>query len=177
MKKNILIFAAILSLLIGCKKIDKLTQFDMNYDQTVVIPSSTGINLPFNIFSPDVQSNSETTFAINDTRKDLIEEINLTQLTLDLTSPSNGDFSFLKSIEIFITSSTLEEVKIAWKDNIDSNIGKSLELETTDSDLKEFIKGEEFTLRVRAITDEIITSDHQLDVHSEFFVDAKILGQ
>ena len=67
MKKNILIFAAILSLLIGCKKIDKLTQFDMNYDQTVVIPSSTGVNLPFNIFSPDVQSNSETTFAINDT--------------------------------------------------------------------------------------------------------------
>lgn len=177
MKKNILIFTAVLSLLIGCKKIDELTQFDMNYDQKVVIPSSTGINLPFNIFSPDVQSNSETTFAINDTRKDLIEDINLKQLTLTLTSPLNGDFSFLKSIELFITSSALEEVKIAWKDNIASNIGKSIELETTDADLKEFIKGEEFTLRVRAITDELITSNHELDVHSEFFVDAKILGQ
>ncbi|MFM7662807.1 MAG: hypothetical protein ACKO6A_09085 [Bacteroidota bacterium] len=26
-------------------------------------------------------------------------------------------------------------------------------------------------------TDELLTSDHHIDIHSEFFVDAKIVGQ
>lgn len=177
MKNLLLIFATLLTLLVGCKKINKLTQFDMEYNETVTIPSSTGINLPFNLFTPDVKSNSESTFAVNDTRKDLIEEIKLTQLDLTLTSPSNGDFKFLKSIEIFISADGLSEVKVAWKENISSSIGKYLELETTETDLQEFIKKDNFTLRVSTVTDEVLTSDQHIDVHSVFFVDAKILGQ
>ncbi|WP_258103433.1 hypothetical protein [Marinoscillum sp. MHG1-6] len=172
-----LLLVIVLVIFTGCDKIAKLTQFEMEYDETVIIPSSTGINLPFNLFTPDVQSNSESTFAVNDTRKDLIEEIQLTQLDLTLTSPSNGDFGFLKSIEIFISADGLSEVKIAWKENIPSTIDKYMELETTPSDLQEFIKKDNFSLRVNTVTDELITSDHHIDVHSIFFVDAKILGQ
>lgn len=161
----------------ACKKIDKLTQFNMEYNESIVIPSSTGINLPFNIFTPDVKSNSESTFAVNDTRKDLIEEIILKKLDLTLTSPSNGNFGFLKSVEIFISADGLSEVKIAWKSDIPAKIDKYLELDRTSTDLKEYIKKDEFTLRVSTVTDELLASDHQIDVHSTFFVDAKILGQ
>lgn len=177
MRKPLLIFATILTLLDGCKKVDKLTKFNMAYHETVIIPSSTGINLPFNLLTPDVKSNSESTFAANDTRKDLVEEIKLTQLDLTLTSPSNGDFGFLKSIEIFISADGLSEEKIAWKENVSSSIGKYLELETTHMNLKEFIKKDKFTLKVRTVTDEALSSDHHIDVHSVFFVDAKVLGQ
>ncbi len=177
MKKSILIFTVLSTVLLGCKKIDKLTQFNMEYNETVVIPSSTGINLPFNLFTPDVKTNSESTFSVNDTRKDLIEEIKLTQLDLTLTSPSNGDLGFLKSIEIFLTADGLPEVKIAWKDNIPSSVDKYLELVTTTTDLKEYIKKDEFSLKVSIVTDEVLTSDHHIDVHSLFFVDAKISGQ
>jgi hypothetical protein len=177
MKKIFILIIIILVTVTGCRLIDKLTQFNMEYDMSVVIPASTGINLPINIITPDVSSNSASTFAVHDTRKDLIEKIKLTKMELTLTSPSNGDFGFLKSIEIFILADGLPEEKIAWKDNIPSSGVQFLALETTESDLKEFIKKDEFTLRLNTITDELITSDHEIDIHSVFFVDAKILGQ
>lgn len=45
----------------------------MEFDETIVIPSSAGINLPFDILTPDLEINSELIFEINDTRKDLVE--------------------------------------------------------------------------------------------------------
>ncbi|MDA3943424.1 MAG: hypothetical protein PF694_07780 [Bacteroidetes bacterium] len=175
--KYIFLFALCLLLTTtGCKKLDELTQFNMDYNVTVVIPSSTGINLPFNLFAPDIESNSQSTFAVNDTRKDLVEEIKLTKMNLTLTSPSDGDFGFLKSIEIFISADGVPEKKIAWKENISSSVDKYIELETTDTDLKEFLKKEEYSLRLSTVTDEIISSDHYIDIYTLFFVDAKVLG-
>ena len=161
-------------LLFGCKKIDSLTQFDMEYDVTLDIPSSTGVNLPFNIVSPDIESNSEATFEVNDTRKDLIERIYLEKLTLTVTSPPGEDFSFLKSISIYISADGLDEVVIAGKD-IPDNAGSSIDLEVSAEDIKEYLKQDKFTLRVNTVTDEIITSDYTVNAHCVFFVDAKLL--
>lgn len=177
MKNTFILALVILTTISGCKKVDKLTQFDMEFNETVVIPSTAGVNLPFNLFTPDIQSNSESTFAVNDTRKDLVETIRLTRLDLTVTSPSNGDFSFLKSVEIFISAEGLAEEKIAWKNNIPSDANKHIELETSGTDLKEFIKKERFTLRLNTVTDELLASDHDINVHSIFSVDAKVLGQ
>jgi hypothetical protein len=160
----------------SCDKIDKLTQFQMAYNASVVIPSSTGINLPFNLFTPEIESNAESTFSVNNTRKDLIQEIKLTKLDLSITSPSNGNFKFLKSITIFISAEGLSEIEIANKNDIPDNVGAFLSLDTKDVDLKEYIKKDQFKLRLNTITDEIIASDHHIDVHSSYFVNAKILG-
>jgi hypothetical protein len=177
MKRIVPFLFIILVLVPGCKLVNKLTHFNMDYNVSVVIPSSTGINLPFNLFTPDISSNSESTFAVNDTRKDLVEVIKLTKLDMTLTAPPSGNFGFLKSIEIFISAQGLPEEKIAWKYNIPSDVEKYLKLETTNTDLKEYIKKDEFTLRFGTVTDEFLTSDHKIDVHAVFFVDAKILGQ
>lgn len=173
--KNLLLFSLIITAtLTGCNKLAKLTQFELEYDESVIIPSTIGVNLPFNIMTPDIPSDTESKFAVNNTRKDLISEINLTKLDLTLTSPSNSDLGFLKSIEIYISATGLVEHKIAWKNNIPSNPGNYLELETTDADLKEYIKQDSFKLRISTVTNRILTSDHHVDVHSAFLVKAKI---
>jgi len=177
MKETLIVFLVFLFIISGCKEIDKLTQFEMEYNETVVIPSSIGGDLPFYLFALDMESDSETTFAVNDTRKDLIEEIILTRMDLTITSPSNGDFGFLESINIFITADGLPDVKIAWMDNVPADAGKSLSLETTNSDLKGFLKKESFSLKITTVTDEDIYTDHHIDFNSVFFVDAKVLGQ
>lgn len=164
-------------LLTGCKKIDELTQFYMEYNEEVVIPASTGVNLPFNILTPSIESNSESTFASNDTNKELIEEIVLTKLQLTLTSPTNGDFSFLESISVYIKADGIDEVRIAWDDNVSSTVGNFLDLETSTANLEEFIKKDNYTLRVNAVTDQLLSQDHHINVYSKFFVDAEILGQ
>ncbi|OFZ66389.1 MAG: hypothetical protein A3D92_24170 [Bacteroidetes bacterium RIFCSPHIGHO2_02_FULL_44_7] len=172
-------FLLILSMalpLLGCKKVDKLTQFEMEFDETLVIPASSGINLPFNVVSPDIETNSESTFEVNDTRKDLIEQIKLRTLNLVVTSPSNSDFSFLKAIHIYISADGLSEIEIASKENVAENT-TVLSLDVSDADLKEYIKADQFSLRLNTETDEVMTSDHHIALHSVFFVDAKILGQ
>lgn len=166
----LLLFCASLA---GCKK---LTSFNMDYDTEVTVPSSTGISLPFNIFTPDITTNSEATFEVNDTRKDLIQEISVTQLNLALSSPPGGSFSFLKSISIYLSADGLNEIKIAWKDPVPDAPGSAITLNVTTSDLKEYIKKDAFKLRVNTVTDELLATDHKINIHSAFHVDAKVLG-
>lgn len=167
----------LLLLALGCKKVDKLTQFNLEYTQEVVVPASTGIQLPFNLFTPDIQTNSASSFAVHDTRKDLVQKISLTSLTLTLTQPDHGDFGFLKSVEIFISADGLPTEKVAWKENIPDDGSKQLTLETSGADLKEYLKKDEFTLKLTTVTDEVLQSDHHIDVHSLFFVNAGIIGK
>ncbi|MFC0877421.1 hypothetical protein ACE01N_12545 [Saccharicrinis sp. FJH2] len=163
--------------LAGCKELDKLTQFEMAYDETVTIPSATGVNLPFNIMSPDIETDYQSDFEVNDTRADLVETINLKSMKLTVNSPLNGDFSFFKSVSIYLVADGLPEIKIAWKENIPDTIGSELELETTNEDIKSYIIKDKFSLKVNTVTDKLITSDYEINIHSVFGVDAKILGQ
>ncbi|SFR53501.1 hypothetical protein [Maribacter stanieri] len=176
MFKKYISFICLLVLFTACDKIDELTKFDMEYSQRATIPSSTGINLPFDVFTPEMETNSESTFAVNDTRKDLIEEIKLTDLELVIISPEEADFSFLNSIEMYISADGLEEILIANLDEVPEDAGNVITLDTSDTDLKEYIKKDEFSLRLNTVTDELMSTDHELEVNSTFFVDAKILG-
>tara|TARA_R110000737_G_scaffold163665_1_gene191265 strand:- start:4026 stop:4559 length:534 start_codon:yes stop_codon:yes gene_type:complete len=176
MFKKYISFICLLVLFTACDIIDELTKFDMEYSQRATIPSSTGINLPFDVFTPEMETNSESTFAVNDTRKDLIEEIKLTDLELVMISPEEADFSFLNSIEVYISADGLEEILIANLDEVPEDAGNVITLDTSDTDLKEYIKKDEFSLRLNTVTDELMSTDHELEVNSTFFVDAKILG-
>ena len=106
----------------------------------------------------------------------MIEQIVLKGLSLTITEPADGDFSFLESISIYLSAEGLEEIEIAWLDQVPTGYVQSLQLETSNNDLQEYLKKDNFNLRLNTVTDEIITSDHHIDMHSEFFVDAKILG-
>ena len=160
----------------GCKQIDKLTQFNIDYTETITLPSTIGINLPFNLKTPSIKTNSEEIFEVNDTRKNLIEELKLTRLTMTISDPADADFSFLKSIEIYIGAENLDEVMVAWKDEVDDLAAGSIDLETSNEDLTDYIIAEDFYLKITTITDELILTSHDIEVQAGFFVDAKILG-
>lgn len=162
--------------IVSCDKIDELTKFDIDYKQSITIPSSTVFTAPFSILTPDTETNSESSFESNNTRKDLIEEIKLTKLNLTVTSPSDGNLQFLKSVTIFIEAEDLEETKIAWKEDISEPVGNYLELEVSNEDLKEYIKKASYKLKVNTITRSTLKEDHDIEINTTFFVDAKILG-
>ena len=167
----------VLALITACKKLDKLTQFEMTYKTQTTIKASVPINVPFDIITPPITTNSSKEFENNDTRSDLVEEIYLTSMTLSVVSPENGSLNFLKDIEIFISADGLPEKKIAWKYNIPENIGSTMELETANNeDLKEYIKKDKYSLRTKVTTDKILTQDYTIEITSKFWVNAKILG-
>lgn len=150
--------------------------FDVEFTTSFTIPSSSIINSPFDIATPETTTNSESTFENNDTRSDLVESVRLRELRLDLIAPSDGDFNFLNEIEIFITADGLPEVLIASDLDIEPNDSRSLDLDIEDVELREYIVQDTYTLRTRTITDETINEDHQIEVFTRFRVDAEILG-
>ncbi|MCV9386902.1 hypothetical protein [Reichenbachiella ulvae] len=179
MRKTITQFAiGILAIFtFSCDDIDKLTQFRMNYTESVTIESSTVIGIPIDLSTPSIPSNSESTFAGNNTSKDLIEEISLESMTLTITSPQDGEFSFLESALLLISADGLDEVEIAYIESIPDDIGNSIDMEVTGVNVKDYLLKDQFSLRMKSSTDKTISQDHTIDIKSTFFVDAKIFGQ
>jgi hypothetical protein len=144
----------------------------MDYTTSFTIKSNTGVGLPFNLFTPDIETNSEAEFAANDTRKDKVKEVKLTELVLTVVDPENETFSFVKDVYLFINADGLDEKRFAYKENID-NSSQRLELILEDLDLAEYIKKDEFKLRARTVTDEALTRDVKVQTYMKFRVKAK----
>jgi hypothetical protein len=173
MKTKIIII--VLISLASCKALDKLTMFDLKYDASFTIPKNSIVGLPIDLTSPDVTTNTEEQFAVHDTRKDLIESIKLKTLTLQTEDP-RYTFRFLKSVEIYLKADGLPEIKIAEKVVVPDDVGSLLQLDVTDADLIEYLKKDTIAMRTKTITDEVLTEDLRVKIHSVFRVDAKILG-
>jgi hypothetical protein len=60
-------------------------------------------------------------------------------------------------------------------DPIAEEPGKTLTLKTSKNNLIEYIKKDEFSLKVHTVTDETFLSDQEIEINTTFFVDAKIL--
>ncbi len=176
MKKLLLILSIVILSTYSCKEIDKLTHFNMNYEEEITIPATLGIDLPIDIWTPNIPTNSTSTFESNNTHKDLIEQIILKKMNLTITSPESSTWDFLKKIEIYISAEGLEEKKIAWLDNIPKSGLKSIDLNVSGEDLQEYIKKDEYKLETKTVTRELISHDTKVTIKSTFFVDAKILG-
>lgn len=170
---------ALLCILSGCKKVgEKLTRFNIKYEESFTIPKSTPVGIPLSLGSPDIETNAQNEFEAHQTRVELIEGIFLRDLEMTVQSPSGGDFSFVKSAYVYISAEGLEEKEVAWIDDVKNNVGQTLVMNTqgTKLDLREYMVKRTFTLRLHTVTDEILTQDYKVLVKPVFTVDAKILG-
>jgi len=175
MKKIIFLFGILLTL-ISCEKLKELTRFDLSYNTSITLPATLGINLPFTIYTPSITTNTESVLAVNDTRKDLIEEVTIKSVILSITDPTDEDFSFLKSIDVYIVADSLDEILVAYRTGITNDVGDTLHLVTISDDLKEYIKKDSFKLTVKTVTDELLSRNYEVDIDAVFGVDARILG-
>ncbi len=169
---GMLLFSFFLS---SCDKVDELTHFTMKQETETTIPSTLHVNVPINVWTPSIASNSTKTFESNNTHKNLIEEIILTNLELTI-STEGASWDFMKSIEIYISADGVQETKIAWLYDIPQTGLKKLKLETSKDDLKAYIKMDYYKLRTKTVTRQIISKDINVKINSSFYVDAKILG-
>ena len=174
-KRIVTILIPLFVLMSSCTTLDELTQFDMNFALKVTIEPTLKINTPFTIPTPPVTTNSGVAFSSNNTSKDLVDEIKLSEVKLTVESPNDEDFSILKSVEVYISASGEEDTKIAWLENIPVN-ESVITLDLSDTDLKDFIFNDEFSLKVKTVTDEAFTESYKVRIDTKVHVDAHILG-
>jgi hypothetical protein len=161
----------------SCKdQFDSLALFTLSYTQDMTIESNTIIQLPIDIVTPPIESNSETEFKNENTRKDLVKSIFIESLTVEIINPSSADFSFLENIALYISAEGLEKKKIAWKEPVPESNSNVLHPDITTEDLQAYIKADKFKLELNATTDEIISQDHDIRVFSEFKVTASLIN-
>jgi hypothetical protein len=147
---------------------------DDNFQAT--IPASSPVNLPITVYTPEQTTNSEVEFESNDTRKDKIQQIILEELTVTITSPQGEDFSFLNSLEIFLSSTNQAEEKVAYLNEISNTVGSEISCDIIGQDLQKFVKDDKFKIRLVTVTDEVITQDIDVNIYTNFFVDAKLIN-
>lgn len=175
--KKILIFISVIVLTHGsCKEIEQLTHFYMDFTSNITVESTFIIDVPFDVWTPNISTFSDEVFKKNNTNSNMVEEIVLKEMKMNITSPESQSFDFLKSIEIYISAEGFEEEKIAWHNDIPQTGLSSINLETSDDDLKEYIKKDGYKLRTRVVTRQVISESTDIEIISTFFVDAQILG-
>ncbi len=172
MKKYFVLFIAFA--LFSCSKEDQEVSFYIPTEVEYTIPSSSAINLPFNILTPEVETNAQAEFSSNNTRSNLIKEVELSNLSFEVLSPEGEDFSFLSSVTVFIEAEGLPEVELASSENINPNSSKIV-LQTTDLNLQDYLKKDSYSMRINTVTDEVLTQDYRLEIKSQFFVLAGLI--
>jgi hypothetical protein len=158
--------------LLGCEDIDKILTFPINDRTTIQIQSTSPLNLPLEVATPAVTSNSQQQYENNNTRADLVKDVTLDQLKLTITDPVSKTFSFVKTIRIYISSDQNNEIELASLDNISSN-SNILELVPTEAKLDTYARASSYNLRTEVVTDETLTQDVEVQIDLRFLVTAE----
>ncbi|MFV5698067.1 hypothetical protein ACM55H_06820 [Flavobacterium sp. ZT3R17] len=166
---------AILSLfalfIVSCSVVDKLLTFTVSNETSFKIASGFPLNLATEIITPDVTTNSSAEFQNNNTKADLVKDVKLTELKLTITDPTDKTFSFLKSIHLYISTDTNDEIELAYLDDINSTVN-TLNLICTSQKLDKYIKASSYKIRAKAVIKESVTKDITVKSEMKFKVTA-----
>jgi hypothetical protein len=161
-------------LVFGCKSIDKLLTFTVTDQTSFRVESTSPLNLPFEILTPDVTTNSSQKFENNNTTSALVKDVKLEELRLTITNPSTKTFSFLKSVYIYISTTQSDEIQLAYLDNI-SSTNSTITLITTQEKLDKYVKSSSYKLRTKIVTSESLSQPVDVRVDLKFKVTAQSL--
>ena len=162
--------------LTNCKLIDGWTQFEVDYSSTATLPQDLDINKSEDVYPSAIEANLKAKVENEGSSMDKVESVELTDLNLRITSPAGKDFKFLNSVALYMNAEGLDEIKVAWKDEIPANVGDALSLSTSSADLTDYLVKEVVTLRLNTVLNQGIAQDYQIGIDVTFLVDAKILG-
>lgn len=176
MKWHSLLVACLIVFSSACQKAKEGVTFTLSTRSEVTIPSTTGLNLPINLLSPNITTNSNSSFESNRTTPALIREIKLSRLDINIMTPNQTTFDFLRTLRVYMSAPDMPEVELASAVDIPSDGRRSLELTVDkDTNFKEYLVKDRISLRVQATTRQLVTSDTKLEVLPAFEVRASLI--
>lgn len=172
MKSKIIALSLFLFLLLSsCNAVDDLLTFTISNNASIQIKSTSPINLPSEIVTPDVTTNSSAEFKNNNTKASLVKDVKLKSLKLTITDPEGKTFTFLKSIHLYISTTDSDEIELAYQDNINST-ANTIDLISTDARLDSYIKADQYKIRTKVTLKETLTKDVTVKADMKFNVTA-----
>ncbi|MCD9575741.1 hypothetical protein [Flavobacterium soyae] len=172
MKSKLIALTLLLSLFFtSCNAVDDLLTFNISNETSIKIESTSPINLPTEIVTPDVTTNSSAEFENNKTKASLVKDVKIRSLKLSISDPSDKTFTFLKSIHLYISTTDSDEIELAYQDNINSS-SNTIDLICTDKKLDQYIKADSYKIRTQVTIKETLTKDVTIKADMTFKVTA-----
>lgn len=172
MKSKLITLSLFFSLLLtSCNSVDDLLTFTISNETSIQIKSTSPINLPSEIITPDVTTNSSAEFSNNRTKASLVKDVKLKSLRLLITDPEGKTFTFLKSIHLYISTTDSDEIELAYQDNI-SSTSNTIDLISTDAKLDQYIKADRYKIRTKVTLKETLSKDITVKADMKFRVTA-----
>lgn len=172
MKSKLIALTLCLSVfLTSCDAVDDLLTFTISNNTSIKIKSTSPINLPSEIITPDVTTNSSAEFENNKTKANLVKDVKIRSLKLSISDPSDKTFTFLKSIHLYISTTNSDEIELAYLDDINTS-NNSIDLICTDARLDQYIKADSYKIRTKVTLKETLTKDVTVKADMKFKVTA-----
>ncbi|WPO77268.1 hypothetical protein [Flavobacterium sp. KACC 22761] len=172
MKSKLIALTIFLSFfLTSCDAVDDLLTFTISNNTSITIKSTSPINLPSEIITPEVTTNSSAEFQNNKTKASLVKDVKLRSLNLSISDPSDKTFTFLKSVHLYISTTNSDEIELAYQDNIMST-SNTIDLICTDQKLDQYIKADSYKIRTKVTLKETLTKDVTIKADMKFKVTA-----
>ncbi|MEY4928061.1 MAG: hypothetical protein RI894_2497 [Bacteroidota bacterium] len=167
----------------GClDKIAKYTEFDIPYKGTFSVPAIPsivpvgGLIDTVNVSTPDIPTLFSKYLDDNQTAKDLLDSITLKSLSLTVKSPVSGNFNFLKSARLYISSTTLTEQLLASRDSIPLGL-TALDFTKKNINVRNYLEQTNFKIRLVAVPRTVTDSTTKVEMNLKFHINARILGE
>lgn len=169
----VLFFVTILFSAISCKKIADLLTFTVNVENNFTVAASGPLNVPFDILTPQVTTNSTQQFQNNNSDVNKVKDIKLKKVDLQIVSPAGKTFSFLESVHIYISTNASDEIELAYLDNI-STTATAISLTPTSASLDKYVKAPNYSLRTKIVIKQTLTQDVTIKNLCQFQVTANL---
>jgi hypothetical protein len=156
---------------ISCSVIDNLLTFSISNSTSFKIESGFPLGTAFEVLTPEVTTNSSAVFENNNTKAELVKDVKLKDLKISITDPSDKNFSFLKSIHLYISTDANDEIELAYLEDINSTTN-TIDLIPTSQKLDKYIKASSYKIRTKAVIKESITKDITVKADMKFNVTA-----
>lgn len=156
---------------VSCEIVDRLLTFTISNSATFTINSGMPIDTPLDVPTQDVTTYSSTEFHNNNTSAVLVKDVKLEQLNLSISNPQDKTFGFLKSVHLYISTNSEDEIELAFLDNISSNTN-AIYLNCTSQKLDKYIKASSYRIRTSITTRESLKNETTMKAGLKFTITA-----
>jgi len=172
--KHITILVLFGLLVCGCKKIDKLTHFNMEYTTRCVIDQTTVFGSPFDVLTEGISTQIDSILQAENTDKDHVSLTTLKNCTLEVENMDSIPSGYFQSIEIYLIRTGSNDELIAWNNQLEGDEYTPFTLTLTNDDLTKYLQNQTIQFRIHGELSGQYAIKTRLKLHVQFFVNASI---
>jgi hypothetical protein len=157
MKKTIIALLTIAIGISGCATVQSIIKSSFPYTATLTVPATSK---PGEVLSAKSSASSFDEVFGNENAGDYIKDVKIASAKLISSKPSDQSMGMFKSVKLFVSNGTSDEVMVASRSDVSENIPSNLVLDIDNTRLLDkYVKGKSLSVRMEYVLRNSLTTD------------------